>query len=57
MVSELVAENGSNDASVEDTIAGPGKQYMVIDIRGKFNFIEEIGLISFLSGNFFAQNS
>ena len=43
MVRELVAESGSNDASVEDTIAGPGKQYMVIDIRGKFNFIEEIG--------------
>ena len=43
MVRELVAESGSNDPSVEDIIAGPGKQYMVIDIRGKFNFIEEIG--------------
>ena len=35
---EFVAESGSNDDSVEDTIARPESQYMVIDIGGKFNF-------------------
>ena len=37
-VREFVAESGSNDASVEVTIARPETQYMVIDIGGKFNF-------------------
>ena len=35
---EFVAESGRNDASVEDTIARPETQYMVIDIGGEFNF-------------------
>ena len=35
---EFVAESGSNDATVKDTIARPETQYMVIDIEGKLNF-------------------
>ena len=37
-VRESVAESGSNDASVEDAIARPETQYIVIDIEGKLNF-------------------
>ena len=37
-VREFVAESGSNDATVKDTIARPETQYMVIDIEGKLNF-------------------